>query len=77
MSNLAIVSTPFVLLDLYGVTVTYSEMEKQKGEGGQFYDMRVKAIVQPFSILGSAHGVKKYDFFIKEEEQMTGISQLR
>ena len=76
MSNLAIVSTPFVLLDLYGVTVTYSEMGKQKG-GGQFYDMRVKAIVQPFSILGSAHGVKKYDFFIKEEEQMTGISQLR
>ena len=35
MSNLAIVSTPFVLLDLYGVTVTYSEMGKQKGrEGG-------------------------------------------
>ena len=73
MSNLAIVSTPFVLLDLYGVTVTYSEMGKQKG-GGQFYDMRVKAIVQPFSILGSAHGVKKYDFFIKEDEPMTGIS---
>ena len=42
--------------------------------GGQFYDMRVKAIVQPFSILGSAHGVKKYDFFIKEDEPMTGIS---
>ena len=42
--------------------------------GGQFYDMRVKAIVQPYSILGSAHGVKKYDFFIKEDEQMTGIS---
>ena len=62
MSNLAIVSTPFVLLDLYGVTVTYSEMGKQKGRegGGQFYDMRVKAIVQPFSILGSAHRVKKY-----------------
>jgi hypothetical protein len=78
MSNLAIVSTPFVLLDLYGVTVTYSEIGKQKGGGGrQFYDMRVKAIVQPFYILGRAHGVKKYDFFIKEEEQMTGISQLR
>ena len=59
MSNLAIVSTPFVLLDLYGVTVTYSEMVKQKGGGGQFYDMRVKAIVQPFSILGSAHRVKR------------------
>ena len=46
----------------------------RKGGGGQFYDMRVKAIVQPFSILGSAHGVKKYDFFIKEDEPMTGIS---
>ena len=33
MSNLAIVSTPFVLLDLYGVTVTYSEMGKQKRGG--------------------------------------------
>ena len=44
--------------------------------GGQFYDMRVKAIVQPYSILGSAHGVKKYDFFIKEDEQMNILTKV-
>ena len=74
MSNLAIVSTPFVLLDLYGVTVTYSEMGKQKGGGAVLWH-EGKSYSAAILYTGQCTwGQKKYDFFIKEDVQMTGIS---